>query len=87
MRAAGLTPEDFAGDVIPVFEDNEVVWLLFLSLKTQWRVGINGKTGLDYNVLYHKLDRMNLDPDAYAEMEYDIGILEHAALEEMHKPT
>ncbi len=48
---------------------------------------MNGKTGLDYNVLYHKLDRMNLEADEYSQFEYDIGILEHSALEEMHKPA
>jgi hypothetical protein len=56
-------------------------------MRTQWRVGMNGKTGLDYNVLYHKLDRMNLEADEYSQFEYDIGILEHSALEEMHKPA
>ncbi|MFZ6801926.1 DUF1799 domain-containing protein [Undibacterium sp. Di24W] len=87
MNAAGLTPEDYAGEAIPVFEDNEPVWLLFISLRTQWRVGTNGNTGLDYNVLYKKLDRMNLDDEEYSQMEYDISILEYAALEEMHKPA
>ena len=48
---------------------------------------MGGRTGLDYLVLYHKMDRMNLSEDDYAQLEHDIAVLERAALEEMNKPT
>lgn len=44
-----------------------------------------GPYALDYNVLYHKLDRMSLAPDEYDQMEADIRILESAALDVMRK--
>ncbi len=52
---------------------------------TQWRVGGGGPIGLDYNVLYRRMDRMDLTPDEYDEMEHDIQILECAAINMMHK--
>lgn len=58
---------------------------LFLSLKTQWRMGAAGAIGLDYNVLYHKMDRMKLEPEVYEQMESDIRVLEEAALKEINK--
>lgn len=48
-------------------------------------MGGAGPYGLDYNVLYHKLDRMSLTPEKYADMEEDIRTLESAALDEMRK--
>lgn len=84
MAANGLTLEDFAGEVVPVFEDNEQAFYLFCSLSTQWRVGMSGHTGLDYMVLYHKMDRMKLSEDDYAQLEADIEVMERAALEEIH---
>jgi hypothetical protein len=39
-----------------------------------------GIIGLDYNVVYHKLDRMNLSPDDYDAAENDVRAMEHEAL-------
>lgn len=41
---------------------------------------MGGPTGLDYNVLFHKMDRMNLTPTEYAELESDIQVMEYEAL-------
>lgn len=54
-------------------------------MQTQWRIGMNGRSGLDYNVLFHKMDRMNLPADKYEQLENDIRIMEFEALEEIHK--
>jgi len=58
---------------------------LFYRIRTQWRVGAMGPIGLDYNVLFHKMDRMNLDSEDYEQMEADIRTLETAALAEINK--
>lgn len=82
----GLAPEDFASEwTVYVWPDNWPVVMLFCELGTQWRCGFSGPYGLDYNVLYRRMDRMNLTPEAYDELEEEIRILEGAALEEMHK--
>jgi hypothetical protein len=70
---------------IEIWPENQPVWLLFCFLQSQWRVGPNGLVGLDYNILYRKLDRMNLSPDEYARWEADIQIMEFAALDQMQE--
>ena len=80
--AFGLTLEE-ASPPVEIWPDNLEAVNLFISIATQWRVGMNGATGLDYNVLYHKLDRMNLSAERYAEVEQEIGVMEAAALEAM----
>lgn len=60
---------------------------LFNYMRTQWRIGPGGACGLDYVVLHQKMDRLNLSPDDYDDLEGDIQVMEVAALNEMHKPT
>ena len=52
---------------------------------TQWRVGAHGATGLDYNVVYHKMDRMGLTPSEYDDIEGDVRLMEDAALATIRK--
>lgn len=61
--------------------------MLFLRVQTQWRVGVSGAVGLDYNVVLHLLDRMQLDADAYDELLDAIRVMEMTALEEMRQPS
>lgn len=68
-----------------VWPDNWLVFRLFSDLQTQWRVGASGPTGLDYMVLYRKLDRMGLSDDEYEDYERDIRVMEFAALDEIHR--
>lgn len=56
---------------------------LFVFLGTQWDVGPNGPYALNYDRMWKKMDRMNLTPEAYAELEDDLRTLEDAALEAM----
>lgn len=82
----GLAPEDYVSEnTVEVLEEHLDAVLLFDELGTQWRCGPSGAYGLDYNVLYQKLDRKNLSADEYDDLEYSIRILEGAALEEMQK--
>lgn len=54
---------------------------LFRKLHTQWRVGMSGAYGLDYNVVFKLLDRHA--GDAWDDTLDDIQILEEAALAAM----
>ena len=80
MAAAGLTPEDFEGERTEVWPENEPAYFLFSALRTQWRIGMGGPTGLDHNVLLHRLDRMNLEDDEYEQLDADIRVMEAEAL-------
>jgi hypothetical protein len=42
---------------------------------------------MDYGVMHHKMDRMNLDPDEYESVENDLQIMEVAALNCIYKKT
>ena len=87
LAAIGLTREDFAGESLEVLPDNEQAFLIFCSISTQWRTTGHGYTGLDYNVLFHKLDRLNLSDDEYQQLENDVGMLESAALKVLNRPA
>ncbi|MCS0808689.1 DUF1799 domain-containing protein [Massilia agilis] len=75
-----MSPEDFAGEPVEVWPENWPTFSLFCDLQTQWRVGAGGPVGLDYNTLFHKMDRMQLGPDEYDHLESDIRTMEHEAL-------
>lgn len=50
-------------------------------MSTQWRVGMGGPIGLDYNVMHRKMDRMGLSAEEYDALEHDLQIMESAALD------
>lgn len=82
----GLAPEDYVTEnTVDVLEEHVPAVLLFDEIGTQWRCGPMGAYGLDYNVLYQKLARLNLSREDYDDLEYAIRILEGAALDEMQK--
>lgn len=58
-----------------------------MQLATQWRVGFNGKTGLDYQPLFHLLDRLQLSAAEWEETFSDIRHMERAVLEDQSKQT
>lgn len=87
LAAAGLNPEDVEPDPVEIWSDVLSVYELFSSMRTQWRVGMAGATGLDYNVLFHKMDRMKLTAEDYNQLEHDIQIMESAALEMMRSKS
>jgi len=70
---------------VEIWPENELPFEIFVQLRTQWRMGMGGPIGLDYGVLYHKLDRMQLDPEQYAQVEADIRVMEEAALDAMSR--
>jgi hypothetical protein len=83
MKYFGLSPDDYSE--VHVFPDNVQAHNLFVTMGTQWRVGPAGPYGLDYLVLYQKMDRMGLSSERYEALEAEIRIMEDAALEEMRK--
>jgi hypothetical protein len=82
LAQAGLTAADFEGDIFEVWPENWQAFNLLVDLQTQWR---GGGAGLDYNVMYRKMDRMGLTPEQYDELEADMRVQEMAAMDAMHK--
>jgi hypothetical protein len=85
LAAIGLRPEDFDGEAVAVWPENAGAFRLLRDLQTQWRVGSGGPIGLDYNVLYHKMDRLALTPADYNDLEADMRVMEAAALAAMRE--
>lgn len=62
-------------------DDMMLAWTVYQAASTQWRVGINGATGIDYSVLPFLFDVYNVNDK---EMTLnDLRILECKALEMM----
>lgn len=76
----GLTVEEAVGPPVDIWPPNMVPLNVFMDLCTQWRMGSSGPVGLDYNVLFHKLDRMKLPDDEYERIERAVRSMEDEAL-------
>lgn len=83
--AFGLTIEEASGPPAEIWPDNLPAINLFLSIATQWRTGMNGATGLDYNVLHRELDDLGLAGEERQRLKADIRIMEDAALAAMRE--
>lgn len=68
-----------------VYPDNVQAVNLFYAMRTQWRVGFGGPYGLDYNVLYQRMSRMDLTPERFIELEQEIQACEEGALQQMQE--
>jgi hypothetical protein len=74
-----------AGD-IEVWPDIWPALLIFERMGTQWRVGMNGATGLDYAVLFELMRREGVADADWLAMFDDLRAMESAALKEMREP-
>ena len=52
-------------------------------MDTQWLWTMGQRCGLNYQTLYMKLDRMALETEAREELEFDLRVMEAAALEQI----
>ena len=84
MEAGGFTVDDYPDEEVEVWPENWPAYALFSFMRTQWRAGGMGIIGLDYGPLHRKMDRMDLAPDAYDDLESDIQAMEFAALGAMN---
>ena len=58
-----------------------------MRLQTQWRDGVNGRTGLDYCAAYPLIDRATSSADDWHQLLDDLRVIETAALEQMRVKT
>lgn len=81
MAAFGFKREDYKHELIEVWPENHQAFTIFDQMRTQWRVGFGGPTGLDHNVLLRRLDRLNLSDDDYRQIDADVRLMELHMLE------
>lgn len=83
--ALGLKPDDFIGRPVVVWPENRQAVQVFLAMRTQWRIGMNGPTGLDYSVLPEIWRRTKVPPQDRDRVFEEIQLIEGGALAEIHK--
>lgn len=82
----GLKPSDYAS-VIFYWPDTQPAVELFSRVRTQWRTGMNGATGLDYAAVYPLIDRMQLSAEQWDALLSDVQCMEAEALDAMRPET
>lgn len=73
-----------AVEVVPVWPDNRQAAIVFLTMKTQWRSGFSGYTGLDYCALREVWTRLKVPKKDRDAVFADLRVIEAGALNEMH---
>jgi hypothetical protein len=84
LASVGLEPEDYEEELIEIWPENIPVYDLWGIVGDQWRMGFNGPVALDLIPVFHELDRMGLDGEAYDAMLDGIKAMAGAAMLEIH---
>lgn len=78
-----MTVEEASGEEVKVWPDNVPTLNAFVAMSTQWRVGNNGATGLDYAALPVVEERVGIKPEDRAAVFDGLRAMEEAALAQM----
>jgi hypothetical protein len=70
---------------VEVWPDNLLAVSVFIAMGTQWRIGMGGVTGLDYNALPVVMRSLGVPRNSKATVFDEIQILEDSALSKMHE--
>lgn len=81
----GLEPQDIESAPLLVWPDNYQAVRVFLTMRTQWRPGPGGATGLDYSALPEVWRRTQTKPADRDDVFHALQMLESAALTAMHE--
>lgn len=75
-----MTAEEAAGAQHEVWPELLEAVEVFGAIRTQWRTGMNGPTGLDYAAIPVALEMIGIERSAWAQMFEDLRVMESAAL-------
>ncbi|MDM9594743.1 DUF1799 domain-containing protein [Pseudomonas guariconensis] len=78
----GLKPED-CQQTVELWECNVQSFAVFEAMGTQWRTGMSGATGLDYQTLPVVMGLLDVEQDQHQAIFADIRVMEQAALRTM----
>ena len=76
----GLELSEIPPEEIDVWGENWDSFILFSSLSTQWRVGMGGAIGLDYNTIPIAASLLGYKKKKLQNMFSDIQVMENEAL-------
>ncbi len=87
LAAIGLRAESgmAAEEEFYLWPDNVAAFNLWLSIQTQWVIGMNGRTGLDYPGVEVCMRLHQVHKKEQREMFVGLQAMEHAALDEWSK--
>jgi hypothetical protein len=77
--------EEASGPAVDVWPDNLQAVNMFISMSTQWRTGMSGPTGLDYNALPGVMRMTGIPRASWGTVFEDLRQMEDAALQVMHQ--
>jgi presenilin-like A22 family membrane protease len=75
MAMFGFSPEDY-DEIVEVWPDNWLSFLVMDSMGTQWRTGACGVTGLDYGVLPSVMRLVGVSIKDRSRVFQDIRLME-----------
>lgn len=85
--AIGIRPEDVTDNTVTdIWEENWDAYLIFSRMRTQWRSGMAGPTGLDYTLFDSLCERFGVKKRVHQlEVLDKLQVMEDAALTTMAK--
>lgn len=75
-----MSLEDYGEETIEIWPESLAAFNVFQAMSTQWRIGMNGPTGLDYNVLPEIWRRLRIPKKERDQTFEDLQEMERAAL-------
>lgn len=85
LAAWGLRPDDVKVPAVELWPEHCLALEVMRLMRTQWRVGFSGETGLDYAALPIVLRIAGVKRADQAQLLDDLRVMERAALEEIHR--
>jgi hypothetical protein len=79
MAVFGFRPDDLDENA-EVWPDIWPAFLLFEAMSTQWRTGMGGAVGLDYNAIPAVAQMLNIKRRDLPRMFHDLRVMESEAL-------
>ncbi|WP_232916939.1 DUF1799 domain-containing protein [Pseudomonas corrugata] len=80
LAAFGMTLADIPDEDYEVWPDNWSAFRLFEAMSTQWRTGMGGASGLDYNALPPVASMLGIKRRELSEAFQDIRVMEAEAM-------
>lgn len=85
MSQFGFSLFDLDTTAVPVWPDNLAAINVLIAVSTQWRIGMSGATGIDYNVLPSVFKMMAIPDSDWPDTFECLRILEAEAMDVMNR--
>lgn len=83
-KAWDMDDDEIDGPPVQVWPENEQSVCVFLTMRTQWRTGMGGPTGMDYSALPFVWRQLRVPEEEQDAVFADLQVMEVAALNAAH---